>query len=173
MSLIYDDRNVCEFPRFSHLTLKLPSVTCRSGCWVWLYRCPLSAPQLCEKTGSLVLCEGPCCGAFHLACLGLSQRPEGRFTCSECASGKFSCIFSAVRPAAGRPVSVLRALEPSSEAPAQSAGALPHVRPGAVFVSETPAEDSCFPAGLCGPPTPAGRPEPCSVRWLAWGATVP
>ncbi|KAF5916507.1 hypothetical protein HPG69_016259 [Diceros bicornis minor] len=49
--------------------------------------------QLCEKTGSLVLCEGPCCGAFHLACLGLSRRPEGRFTCSECASGKFCCSF--------------------------------------------------------------------------------
>lgn len=45
-------------------------------------------PQLCEKTGSLLLCEGPCCGAFHLACLGLSRRPEGRFTCSECTSGK-------------------------------------------------------------------------------------
>ncbi|XP_077859021.1 histone-lysine N-methyltransferase NSD2 isoform X4 [Macaca mulatta] len=44
--------------------------------------------QLCEKPGSLLLCEGPCCGAFHLACLGLSRRPEGRFTCSECASGK-------------------------------------------------------------------------------------
>ncbi|PNI30671.1 NSD2 isoform 12, partial [Pan troglodytes] len=43
--------------------------------------------QLCEKPGSLLLCEGPCCGAFHLACLGLSRRPEGRFTCSECASG--------------------------------------------------------------------------------------
>ncbi|XP_069924072.1 histone-lysine N-methyltransferase NSD2 isoform X2 [Oryctolagus cuniculus] len=48
--------------------------------------------QLCEKTGSLLLCEGPCCGAFHLACLGLSRRPEGRFTCSECASGVHSCF---------------------------------------------------------------------------------
>lgn len=48
----------------------------------------LFCPQLCEKTGSLLLCEGPCCGAFHLTCLGLSRRPEGRFTCSECASGK-------------------------------------------------------------------------------------
>ncbi|EDM00113.1 similar to Wolf-Hirschhorn syndrome candidate 1 protein isoform 3 (predicted) [Rattus norvegicus] len=48
--------------------------------------------QLCEKTGSLLLCEGPCCGAFHLACLGLSQRPEGRFTCTECASGIHSCF---------------------------------------------------------------------------------
>ncbi|XP_010640019.1 histone-lysine N-methyltransferase NSD2 isoform X3 [Fukomys damarensis] len=48
--------------------------------------------QLCEKTGSLLLCEGPCCGAFHLACLGLSRRPEGRFTCSECTSGIHSCF---------------------------------------------------------------------------------
>ncbi|EDL37437.1 mCG16344 [Mus musculus] len=48
--------------------------------------------QLCEKTGSLLLCEGPCCGAFHLACLGLSRRPEGRFTCTECASGIHSCF---------------------------------------------------------------------------------
>ncbi|XP_023062545.1 histone-lysine N-methyltransferase NSD2 isoform X2 [Piliocolobus tephrosceles] len=48
--------------------------------------------QLCEKPGSLLLCEGPCCGAFHLACLGLSRRPEGRFTCSECASGIHSCF---------------------------------------------------------------------------------
>eukprot|EP00070_Physeter_catodon_P041348 XP_028348242.1 histone-lysine N-methyltransferase NSD2 isoform X5 [Physeter catodon] len=48
--------------------------------------------QLCEKPGSLVLCEGPCCGAFHLACLGLSRRPEGRFTCSECTSGIHSCF---------------------------------------------------------------------------------
>lgn len=44
--------------------------------------------QLCEKTGSLLLCEGPCCSAFHPACLGLSRPPEGRFTCNECASGK-------------------------------------------------------------------------------------
>ncbi|XP_037598105.1 histone-lysine N-methyltransferase NSD2 isoform X2 [Cebus imitator] len=48
--------------------------------------------QLCEKPGSLLLCEGPCCGAFHLTCLGLSWRPEGRFTCSECASGIHSCF---------------------------------------------------------------------------------
>ncbi|KAM9677584.1 histone-lysine N-methyltransferase NSD2 isoform 3-T5 [Trichechus inunguis] len=48
--------------------------------------------QLCEKTGNLLLCEGPCCGAFHLSCLGLPRRPEGRFTCSECASGIHSCF---------------------------------------------------------------------------------
>ncbi|XP_004715130.1 histone-lysine N-methyltransferase NSD2 isoform X1 [Echinops telfairi] len=48
--------------------------------------------QLCEKTGSLLLCEGPCCGAFHLSCLGLSRRPEGTFTCSECTSGIHSCF---------------------------------------------------------------------------------
>lgn len=34
-----------------------------------------------------MLCEGPCCGAFHLACLGLSRRPEGRLLCGECTSG--------------------------------------------------------------------------------------
>ncbi|KAG8508631.1 LOW QUALITY PROTEIN: Histone-lysine N-methyltransferase NSD2 [Galemys pyrenaicus] len=44
--------------------------------------------QLCEKTGSLLLCQGPCCGAFHPACLGLTRGPEGRFTCPACASGK-------------------------------------------------------------------------------------
>ncbi|XP_016051313.1 PREDICTED: histone-lysine N-methyltransferase NSD2-like isoform X2 [Miniopterus natalensis] len=48
--------------------------------------------QLCEKTGSLLLCEGPCCSAFHPACLGLSRPPEGRFTCNECASGVHSCF---------------------------------------------------------------------------------
>ncbi|XP_076992335.1 histone-lysine N-methyltransferase NSD2 isoform X2 [Tamandua tetradactyla] len=48
--------------------------------------------QVCEKPGSLLLCEGLCCGAFHLSCLGLARRPEGRFTCSECASGIHSCF---------------------------------------------------------------------------------
>ncbi|KAJ1060933.1 hypothetical protein K5549_002220 [Capra hircus] len=48
--------------------------------------------QLCEEPGSLVLCEGPCCGAFHLACLGLSRRPEGRLLCGECTSGTHSCF---------------------------------------------------------------------------------
>lgn len=48
--------------------------------------------QLCEAPGSLLLCEGPCCGAFHLSCLGLSRRPDGRFTCSACASGIHSCF---------------------------------------------------------------------------------
>ncbi|XP_059743826.1 histone-lysine N-methyltransferase NSD2 isoform X2 [Bos taurus] len=48
--------------------------------------------QLCEEPGSLVLCEGPCCGAFHLACLGLSRRPEGRLLCGECTSGIHSCF---------------------------------------------------------------------------------
>ncbi|XP_036618945.1 LOW QUALITY PROTEIN: histone-lysine N-methyltransferase NSD2 [Trichosurus vulpecula] len=48
--------------------------------------------QLCEKSGSLLLCEGPCYGAFHLSCLGLSRRPEGKFICSECTSGIHSCF---------------------------------------------------------------------------------
>ncbi|XP_074128657.1 histone-lysine N-methyltransferase NSD2 isoform X1 [Sminthopsis crassicaudata] len=48
--------------------------------------------QLCEKSGNLLLCEGPCYGAFHLSCLGLSRRPEGKFICSECTSGIHSCF---------------------------------------------------------------------------------
>ncbi|XP_037386616.1 histone-lysine N-methyltransferase NSD2 isoform X4 [Talpa occidentalis] len=48
--------------------------------------------QLCEKTGGLLLCQGPCCGAFHPACLGLARRPEGRFTCHACASGVHACF---------------------------------------------------------------------------------
>lgn len=51
------------------------------------HRVPL-CPQLCEKTGGLALCVGPCCGAFHPSCLGLPRTPEGRLTCHECASGK-------------------------------------------------------------------------------------
>ncbi|XP_039694230.1 histone-lysine N-methyltransferase NSD2 isoform X1 [Pteropus medius] len=48
--------------------------------------------QLCEKTGGLALCVGPCCGAFHPSCLGLPRTPEGRLTCHECASGVHSCF---------------------------------------------------------------------------------
>ncbi|MGH0156831.1 UNVERIFIED_CONTAM: hypothetical protein FKN15_047729 [Acipenser sinensis] len=45
--------------------------------------------QVCETIGdSLMLCEGQCCGHFHLNCLGLTEKPEGKFLCSECTSGK-------------------------------------------------------------------------------------
>lgn len=43
--------------------------------------------QVCEKTGELLLCEGQCCGAFHLACISLAEAPKGKFICPECKSG--------------------------------------------------------------------------------------
>ncbi|XP_048449295.1 histone-lysine N-methyltransferase, H3 lysine-36 specific-like, partial [Rhincodon typus] len=48
--------------------------------------------QLCEKTGELLLCEGQCCGAFHLKCLGLTKMPEGKFMCRECTTGVHTCF---------------------------------------------------------------------------------
>ncbi|XP_051869513.1 histone-lysine N-methyltransferase NSD2 [Pristis pectinata] len=48
--------------------------------------------QLCEKPGELLLCEGQCCGAFHLSCLGLTKMPEGKFMCSECTTGIHTCF---------------------------------------------------------------------------------
>nr|DBA30915.1 TPA: hypothetical protein GDO54_006840 [Pyxicephalus adspersus] len=48
--------------------------------------------QVCEKPGELLLCEGQCCGAFHLECLGLSDMPRGKFICSECSAGVHSCF---------------------------------------------------------------------------------
>lgn len=44
--------------------------------------------QVCETTGELLLCEGGCCGAFHLDCIGLQATPNGTFKCDECISGK-------------------------------------------------------------------------------------
>ncbi|KAI3373285.1 hypothetical protein L3Q82_006592 [Scortum barcoo] len=32
--------------------------------------------QVCEKTGELLLCEGQCCGAFHLPCISLGRGAE-------------------------------------------------------------------------------------------------
>ncbi|XP_053560192.1 histone-lysine N-methyltransferase NSD2 isoform X2 [Bombina bombina] len=48
--------------------------------------------QLCEKGGHLKLCEGLCYAAFHLSCLGLSERPVGKFLCKECSSGVHACF---------------------------------------------------------------------------------
>ncbi|XP_072262668.1 histone-lysine N-methyltransferase NSD2 isoform X2 [Pyxicephalus adspersus] len=48
--------------------------------------------QMCEKTGNLLLCEGVCFSAFHLTCLGLSEKPSGQFLCEECTSGIHSCF---------------------------------------------------------------------------------
>uniref|UniRef100_A0A4W5RY32 Histone-lysine N-methyltransferase, H3 lysine-36 specific n=1 Tax=Hucho hucho TaxID=62062 RepID=A0A4W5RY32_9TELE len=48
--------------------------------------------QVCERTGELLLCEGQCCGAFHLQCIGLSETPRGKFICSECTIGVHTCF---------------------------------------------------------------------------------
>ncbi|XP_072530420.1 histone-lysine N-methyltransferase, H3 lysine-36 specific [Salminus brasiliensis] len=48
--------------------------------------------QVCENTGELLLCEGHCCGAFHLQCIGLSETPRGRFVCKECKTGVHTCF---------------------------------------------------------------------------------
>lgn len=49
----------------------------------------VSVVQVCEKTGELLLCEGQCCGAFHLPCISLAEAPKGKFICPECKSGVF------------------------------------------------------------------------------------
>ncbi|XP_077962981.1 uncharacterized protein nsd1b isoform X2 [Gasterosteus aculeatus] len=48
--------------------------------------------QVCEKTGELLLCEGQCCGAFHLHCISLAEAPKGKFVCPECKSGVHTCF---------------------------------------------------------------------------------
>ncbi|XP_050949120.1 histone-lysine N-methyltransferase NSD2 [Labeo rohita] len=48
--------------------------------------------QACEKQGDLLLCEGQCCGLFHLQCTGLNEPPAGKFLCQECTSGIHSCF---------------------------------------------------------------------------------
>ncbi|XP_054611427.1 uncharacterized protein nsd1b isoform X2 [Dunckerocampus dactyliophorus] len=48
--------------------------------------------QVCEKTGELLLCEGQCCGAFHLACISLAEAPKGKFVCPECKTGIHTCF---------------------------------------------------------------------------------
>uniref|UniRef100_A0A3Q1JQ02 Histone-lysine N-methyltransferase, H3 lysine-36 specific n=1 Tax=Anabas testudineus TaxID=64144 RepID=A0A3Q1JQ02_ANATE len=49
--------------------------------------------QVCEKTGELLLCEGQCCGAFHLPCISLAEAPKGKFVCPECKSGIHTCFI--------------------------------------------------------------------------------
>ncbi|XP_066501596.1 histone-lysine N-methyltransferase, H3 lysine-36 specific [Hoplias malabaricus] len=48
--------------------------------------------QVCEKQGELLLCEGHCCGAFHLQCVGLTKPPTGKFVCQQCTSGLHECF---------------------------------------------------------------------------------
>ncbi|CAM9375520.1 unnamed protein product [Lampetra fluviatilis] len=47
----------------------------------------------CEKTGgSLVSCEGQCCGTFHVDCLGVQTAPGDKVMCNECSTGLHVCF---------------------------------------------------------------------------------
>ncbi|XP_015199885.2 histone-lysine N-methyltransferase NSD2 isoform X2 [Lepisosteus oculatus] len=49
--------------------------------------------QVCELPGeALLLCEGQCCGAFHPRCVGLKEKPPGKFLCQECTTGVRPCF---------------------------------------------------------------------------------
>ncbi|KAL0994443.1 hypothetical protein UPYG_G00122350 [Umbra pygmaea] len=56
--------------------------------------------QVCEQTGELLLCEGQCCGSFHLQCIGLTEPPKGKIVCPECKSGIHTC-FDCKKPGEG------------------------------------------------------------------------
>eukprot|EP00276_Gloeochaete_wittrockiana_P008431 CAMPEP_0184665072 /NCGR_PEP_ID=MMETSP0308-20130426/55499_1 /TAXON_ID=38269 /ORGANISM="Gloeochaete witrockiana, Strain SAG 46.84" /LENGTH=1691 /DNA_ID=CAMNT_0027108833 /DNA_START=39 /DNA_END=5111 /DNA_ORIENTATION=- len=48
----------------------------------------------CEDGGELLICDGPCKRAWHIACLGLDDVPsEDRWLCDECKGGMVSCFF--------------------------------------------------------------------------------
>lgn len=117
---------------------------------------PALCPQLCEKPGRLLLCEGACCGAFHLSCLGLPRPPEGGFVCSECVSGK-------CRPSPD-PGSVQAAVLRRPQAPAlhPEGPSLPSVPPSVPRVSAVRTVLSTRPGTGTGSP---GRGEPALWRW--------
>uniref|UniRef100_A0A672SK61 Histone-lysine N-methyltransferase, H3 lysine-36 specific n=1 Tax=Sinocyclocheilus grahami TaxID=75366 RepID=A0A672SK61_SINGR len=76
--------SVSELSRLvTHTAVPSPQCTSEKG--------PLSN-SVCEKTGELLLCEGQCCGAFHLQCIGLTETPKGRFICQECKTGVHTCF---------------------------------------------------------------------------------
>ena len=59
-----------------------------------IYKLSMSGPQkkenlcgICEQTGDLLECQGPCQGYFHMDCLGMNVKPNGDFKCDECTSG--------------------------------------------------------------------------------------
>ncbi|KAL3864307.1 hypothetical protein ACJMK2_005998 [Sinanodonta woodiana] len=65
-----------------------------------IFRLSAAGPQkkenlcnICEQTGELLECEGPCQGQFHLDCLGLTMRPTGVFKCDECSTGVHICFI--------------------------------------------------------------------------------
>ena len=47
---------------------------------------------ICEDAGDLIQCEGPCEGAFHHMCLGMSRKPNSAsWRCEACKSGEKLC----------------------------------------------------------------------------------
>ncbi|XP_061700297.1 histone-lysine N-methyltransferase NSD2 isoform X1 [Syngnathoides biaculeatus] len=49
--------------------------------------------QVCERAGEdLLPCEGPCCGMFHLSCLGESLKRDDKLLCRPCSTGVHSCF---------------------------------------------------------------------------------
>ncbi|KAL4232100.1 Histone-lysine N-methyltransferase [Mactra antiquata] len=48
--------------------------------------------QICEQTGDLIECQGPCQGFFHTDCLGVSPSSIDSFKCDECSTGIHSCF---------------------------------------------------------------------------------
>uniref|UniRef100_A0A673IXK2 Histone-lysine N-methyltransferase NSD2-like n=1 Tax=Sinocyclocheilus rhinocerous TaxID=307959 RepID=A0A673IXK2_9TELE len=52
----------------------------------------VTVPQVCEQTGEdLVMCEGQCCGSYHLHCIGLDRSAE-KVLCTACSSGVHVCF---------------------------------------------------------------------------------
>ncbi|XP_052771657.1 histone-lysine N-methyltransferase NSD2-like isoform X2 [Mya arenaria] len=48
--------------------------------------------QICEQTGELLECDGPCQGFFHCDCLGITKPTDGKFLCDECTNGVHTCF---------------------------------------------------------------------------------
>uniref|UniRef100_A0A8C1F4Q5 Nuclear receptor binding SET domain protein 2 n=1 Tax=Cyprinus carpio carpio TaxID=630221 RepID=A0A8C1F4Q5_CYPCA len=47
---------------------------------------------MCKQTGEdLVMCEGQCCGSYHLHCIGLDRSAE-KVLCTACSSGVHECF---------------------------------------------------------------------------------
>uniref|UniRef100_A0A671N6W0 Histone-lysine N-methyltransferase NSD2-like n=1 Tax=Sinocyclocheilus anshuiensis TaxID=1608454 RepID=A0A671N6W0_9TELE len=52
----------------------------------------VTVPQVCEQTREdLVMCEGQCCGSYHLHCIGLDRSAE-KVLCIACSSGVHVCF---------------------------------------------------------------------------------
>ncbi|XP_015413905.1 PREDICTED: histone-lysine N-methyltransferase NSD2 [Myotis davidii] len=110
--------------------------------------------QLCEKPGRLLLCEGACCGAFHLSCLGLPRPPEGGFICSECVSGK--CRPGPKPRAVPRP----RSCDAPSPRPAPRGPVAPSAPPSELGVTAVKTVSLVWSGTGSGVPwTPRGRAE--------------